>query len=366
MSRNADSVDDQNPLDQVQSEIADHAATLVSYEILTYPADYTLEVLVDKWRKKQIVVPVFQRRFVWNQNQSSKLIDSFLKGLPVPPIFLFQDLKSQELLVVDGQQRVRTIASFFDGYFGEERAGRQSIFALKGLEKGNRYEGLTYSSMEDQDPVAFAALNNSVLRAMIIRQLEPADDTSVYHVFERLNTGGTQLTPQEIRNCVHHGPLNDMLIECNKFGPWRKIFGHQNPDKRQRDVELILRFLALTKNHDDYKSPMKGFLNNFMMQYGTKDSDYMDELACMFKKTASAVLDNLGEKPFHIRAGLNAAVFDSVFVAISRIKKEDYEDIQDKYEKLTSSEEFMKCVTASTTDENTVAKRLLLAFETLS
>ena len=257
-------------IEQISSEIDDHEATLPSYEILTYPADFTLEVLVDKWNKGDITLPKFQRHFVWNQNQASKLIDSFLRGLPVPSIFLFQNLADHKLLVVDGQQRLRTIAYFFEGYFGEERAGKRSTFALTGLEKNSPFSGLTYESLRDQDPVTFAKLNDSVLRSFVIRQLHPDDDTSIYHVFERLNTGGTLLTPQEIRNCIHHGPFNDLLIDLNRLNAWRQIYGINSPNRRQRDVELILRFLALYYSGDSYEKPMKDFLNKFMARHGQR------------------------------------------------------------------------------------------------
>lgn len=357
--------DESSPIETVSSEVVDSEATLSSYEILTYPADFTLEVIVDKWRKKQIVIPKFQRRFVWNQNQSSKLIDSFLKGLPVPAIFLFSSLQTNELLVVDGQQRVRTIADFFEGYFGEEKDESRKVFHLKGLENGSPFEGHTYESLEDQHPAAFAQLNNSVLRAIIIRQLHPADDTSIYHVFERLNTGGTRLTLQEIRNCIYHGKLNDLLIACNEFEPWRKIFGRPNPDKRQRDVELILRFLALARSRSTYHKPMKDFLNKFMASQMTASDSQLEQLKRMFEDTAKIVIEHLGDKPFHIRAGLNAAVFDCVFVALSHDARSIPDDLQSRYRQLILDARFQECVTSGTTDEDVVTRRLGLASEIL-
>ena len=98
------------------------------------------------------MLPDFQRAFVWSQKQSSRLIDSFLKGLPVPPIYLFKNLDSHELLVVDGHQRVQSIANFFEGHFGSETPGERQTFALTGLEEGSQYEGLTYRDMKEQEP----------------------------------------------------------------------------------------------------------------------------------------------------------------------------------------------------------------------
>lgn len=352
------------PFDAVDSEIADLNSPLPFYEVLTYPADYTLEVLVEKWRKREIVIPKFQRRFVWNLTQSSRLIDSFLKGLPVPSIFLYQDLTNPELVVVDGQQRLKTIAYYFDGHFGDGDEGPRREFCLTGLEDGNPFEGLSYEGLSDLHPSAFAKLNNSVLRAFVIRQLTPADDTSIYHVFERLNTGGTQLLPQEIRNCVHHGPFNDMLLELNDNADWRSIFGRPTPDKRQRDVEMILRCFALMKHGHSYKKPMKNFLNRFMASQSRLGAAELDAYRKTFQTAATLVLERLGEKPFHIRgSGLNAAVLDCVFSAIAQHADAIPADLNARYRGLVADQDFLDCVTSGTTDQDVVARRIGMATE---
>ena len=107
-----------NPKDNIEeipSEKQDSEVSLRGYDILSYPADYTLEVLVGKWNKGEINVPPLQRRFIWSQTRASKLIESFLMGLPVPPVFFYQEKDTNKLLVVDGHQRLRSIAYFFRG-----------------------------------------------------------------------------------------------------------------------------------------------------------------------------------------------------------------------------------------------------------
>lgn len=350
-----------SPLESIESELVDHDATLPSFDILTYPADYPLDVLVTKWKKQEIVIPSFQRHFVWPQNKASKLIDSFLIGLPVPPIFLFADLKTNKLLVVDGHQRIKSIAYFFEGFFGSESNQKRQVFRLSGLGDDSPFEGLTYADLENQEPSAFTKLNNSVLRAFVVRQLHPNDDTSIYHVFERLNTGSTLLFPQEIRNCVEHGPFNDMLNEANLYPAWRAIFGRPTVDKRQRDVELILRFLALTENMENYKKPMKDFLNRYMASHRTASIEELARLQTKFKTTASRILEVLGEKPFHIRAGLNAAVFDCTFVAFDQNIDKIPDNYSQRYKGLVRSEKFLKYVTAGTTDKEIISSRMDLA-----
>ncbi len=352
-------------IESVPSEEEDRAASLPAYEILTYPADFTLEVLVDKWRKGQIVIPHFQRRFVWTQNQASKLIESFLLGLPVPAIFLYSEPDTNDLLVVDGQQRLKTIAYFFEGYFGEETGGARTVFRLTGLDDENRYLGKTYDDFKGDDPASLNKLNDSVLRAFVIKQLDPRDDTSIYHIFERLNTGGTFLNPQEIRNCIHHGPFNEELLRLNELTSWRQIFGRRPTDRRQRDVELILRFLALLENSANYEKPMKDFLNKFMAANRRPPQTRLDGFRDIFDRTARQVEEDLGEKPFHIRAGLNAAVFDSVFVTVARHLEEIPSDLQERYRILIGDSTFLSLVTSGTTDKDIVQRRLDRAKELL-
>jgi uncharacterized protein with ParB-like and HNH nuclease domain len=98
--------------ERIKSEEEDAESAPPDYEINTYPADFTLEVLYQKWLAQDIEIPPFQRQFVWKQNQASKLIESFLIGLPVPAVFLYTQRASQKFLVIDGQQRLRSVFYF--------------------------------------------------------------------------------------------------------------------------------------------------------------------------------------------------------------------------------------------------------------
>src|SRR5262249_11349370 len=140
-----------------------------TYEVVTYPADYTLEVLVGKLqgddrKPSEIQIPGFQRKFVWSQAQASKLIESFLLGLPVPPVFLFTTAENIQM-VVDGQQRLKSIGYFFEGYFGSETGGRRPVFRLTGLNERSPYLGQTFKDLETKNPIALRKLKDSVLRA---------------------------------------------------------------------------------------------------------------------------------------------------------------------------------------------------------
>ncbi len=342
-------------IERIESEMIDERSGPPQYELLTYPADYTLEVLYSKWQNGDIRIPKLQRLFVWKQPQASKLIESFLLGLPVPGVFLYAERKKETLLVVDGHQRLKSIFYFFEGFFGEEKAGRRPVFRLK-LGDGSRWNGKTWRDLSEVDA---RRLKNSVLRAFIIKQLSPKDNTSIYHVFERLNTGGTQLNGQELRNCIMEGAFNDLLIELNKSSAWRKILGKKVLDQRMKDGELILRGLSLYYDSQEYSKPMKDFMSGFMRT--NRNGERNEEFKKLFSKVASAVLEALGEKPFHIRAGLSAPVFDAVFVAFARNKGQGLEDVRPRYERLLKDEEFQKLTGKATTDVDSVKKRMGIA-----
>ena len=353
-------------IEPIASEISDHDVSLHGYEILTYPADFTLEVLVGKWKKKEIQIPKIQRKFVWTQAQASKLIESFLMGLPVPPIFFYQSRSDNSLLVVDGQQRLRSIAFFFSGLFGESGTGKKAgSFNLTGLDPKSPYFETTYQQLKDTNQAAFNKLNNSVLRSFVMKQLDPSDDTSIFQIFERLNTGGVILQGQEIRNCIYEGTFNDMLNELNKGTAWRQIFGKKAEDKRMRDMELILRFFALFHNIKNYKKPMKKFLNDFMGSHRRTTLEKLTTFRTEFVKVSEAVVAHLGEHPFHIHRGLNAAVYDSTFTAFARHL--DYvgtttearaRKVHSRFQQLIHDDTYLSWVTSATTDEDIVPKRI--------
>lgn len=337
---------------------------IVDYDIATYPSDFTLAGIVKMWEEEDITIPEFQREFVWTIKQSSLLIESFLLGLPVPPVFFYIDPESRNL-VIDGQQRILSVVYYFDGYFGSESIqGKRQVFRLKGLDPRSPYFEKRF---EDLDPADQRKLENSVvLRAINVRQLSPAkDNTSIYHIFERLNTGGTPLKPQEVRNCVFRGEIVKILRELNDDKNWRKIIGKPLLDKHQRDVELVLRMFALSTKWETYEKPMKEFLNVTMSRNRKGDSQRIKRFVEMFPKTCSMIVKELGVKPFHLRGPMNTSALDSVFCTIMDNYNNLADDLLNNYNELKEDEEFYEYTTVGTTDAKTLKKRFRLVKEYL-
>lgn len=333
----------------------DDEEAYVAYDIASYPADYTLGVIETMWHDGEIVVPTFQRKFVWTIRQSSLLIESLLMGLPVPQAFFYVDPAGKNM-VIDGLQRIKSIVAFFSGEFGEKGIHAKVVpFKLTGLSSKSPYAGRTYGELDDVDK---RRLKYSVLRVINVRQLGPRDDdTSAYHIFERLNTGGTPLTVQEIRHCVYHGSFVDSLIKLNESAAWRSIIGKEEFDKHQKDVELVLRVFAIFSRADVYEKPMKEFLNKTMAANVKADSEDAKKFNSIFSDLVGQFVDAVGPKPFHIKGRLNASALDSVLGVLLRLGCVP-ENISQRYANLLEDRDFTGTLSVSTSDSAIVKQRI--------
>ena len=268
-------------------------------------------------------------------------------------MFFYSERKSRKYFVIDGQQRLKSIFYYFEGYFGPEAEDMRKVFKLIGLNPESRFKERTFEGLSEEDKLQ---LKNAVLRAFIVKQLDPEDDTSMYHIFERLNTGGTLLTNQEIRNCVYHGRFIDFLRSLNELQNWREILGRKEPDSRGRDIELLVRFFAM-RDISGYRKPMKDFLTRFVRKNRDASNDVLKHNKYLFERTCETVLENLGPKPFHIRSGLNAAVFDAVLSAFSAHFDDVPRDILQRYRNLLNDNDFYECTKQGTTDVDVVHRR---------
>ncbi len=348
--RDADGVDD---------DAANEEETSVTYTISSYGADYTVDSIVKRLQQGAFYVPPFQRSYVWSHPQASRFIESLLLGLPVPGVFLAKEEVTNKHLIIDGQQRLKTLQFFYEGTFKENQ------FRLKDVDM--RWEGKTLDDLDSSDRLR---LEDTIIHVTILKQDQPAtDDTSIYLVFERLNTGASHLYPQEIRNCVDYGRLTTFLNKSNEDKSWRAVYGQPKPNPRLKDQELILRFLAFYYEHDLYERPMKGFLNRFSRRNRQLDESRAAEWHELFTSTIRTAHHFLGPKAFRPERNLNAAVFDAVMVATaSRLKTSPITDgtkYVTAYEKLLEEREFRTASTSSTADEKHVARRLELATNAL-
>jgi len=287
-----------------------------TYSIASYGADYPIDSLVKRINNNDILVPTFeheeqladdvdafQRDYVWPRSKADRFIESLLLGLPVPGIFLVKE-DTGRLLVLDGHQRLFTLQCFYNGVIhGVE-------YRLAGIQE--RFVGRTYKELDVEDR---RRLDDSIIHATIMKQEQPSEDwSSIYSIFERLNTGGISLQPQEIRMALYHGPFSALLRELNTNQDWRRLFGAVS--KRLKDIELILRFFALLYHHSAYASPMKDFLNRYMAANKTLAKQSATQLQDIFCKTSNTILAALGNSAFRPERALNAALVDALMVGV--------------------------------------------------
>lgn len=363
--------DDQDPAELEPELLTDEELDAVlesegEAEAVTYQGtDFDAEGLVRRLDRKDIVIPSFghgddevelasfQRSFVWTRPQMDRFIESLLLGFPVPGIMLVQQ-SDKRYLVLDGQQRLRTLQAFYNGIH------RQREFALENV--AEEFRGLTYKTLL---PAQKRVLDNSFIQATIVKTDGTAESReSVYQIFERLNSGGTQLTPHEIRIALYPGQFVDFLGELNGIDSWRNIYGSVSP--RVRDHELLLRVVALYVSSEEYFRPLKRFLNTFLGRHRTLDKLSADDIRHHFTKAINA-LDEAGARDYlrPPRARLNVATFDAVMVgAMRRVAATGditAQEVEAALDLLRKDAEFADATSTQTDTEENVRNRLRIA-----
>jgi hypothetical protein len=346
-------------------DTATEVPTIQRYAISSYGADYPIDSIYKRMtsapedEQADIYVPDFQRGYVWNKPQADKFIESLLLGLPIPGIFLSRDDHTQKLFIIDGSQRLRTLKFFVDGIFQSRE------FTLNKVHPD--FAGKSYKTLIPEDRRRF---DDTIIHATIVKQdLPEKDNTSIYYLFERINTGGTPAQPQEVRRSIYGGPFNKLLSALDDVPSWRAVFGPKS--KRFKDQELILRFLALYFESESYGSrirTLKDLLTHFMASNRSLP-DGGEKFVDAFVPAIDYVAEALGRRAFRTKGALNAAIFDAVMVALARRLRHgpisSAEDFVTAYGSLLANEDFMDAATTGTSQPANVATRLRLAEATI-
>ncbi len=221
-------------------------------KVICEPKDQSIYELHRQNKKGNLKLdPEFQRFRVWEDDKSSRLIESVLLDVPIPTIFLAEEQNST-YSVIDGQQRLGAFFDFLDNNLT--------------LKKLNIMTELNGRKFRDLDETHQNKIENKAVHTIVVRKESQPDVR--YEIFERLNTGAVQLNHQELRNCIFRGNHNKLLGDLAEDKDFLYVMGLDRPDKRMRDRELILRFFALHRNtHHNYSPPMKRFLNNEMREH---------------------------------------------------------------------------------------------------
>ena len=252
-------------------------------KIFTSSSDPTIKDLHDRYKDGELSLqPDFQRQFVWDGTRSSRLIESVLLGVPLPIIYLAEEGNGNES-VIDGQQRLTSFFEFLDG-----------TSKLSGLRVRETLNGIKFSELSKD---AQSIIKKTSLRAITIKR--ESDKDLKFEIFERLNSGSVALNDQELRNCIYRGPYIKLLKELSEDPDFRKLLNFSGPDKRMRDVEMVLRFAAFYQTtYLNYSPPMKSFMNNDMEKHQHLSAAAQEEIRHAFKKSCQLVFSLLGEHAF--------------------------------------------------------------------
>lgn len=238
-------------------------SSLSKRKVFTDQGNLEIDSLRGKEERGELVLqPDFQRGFVWDSIRCSRLIESALLEIPIPMIYLSQEADGKEY-VIDGQQRLTAFFSFIKGHFPENDKNNIKQFKLDHLKSFPELRGKSFRDLprELQNKIKYYKINTIIFR-------KESDPNLKFEMFERLNTGAVHLNDQELRNCIYRGTYNKLLIELSEYEKFRKVIGIINPERRMKDVELVLRFAAFYHaTYLNYKPPMKLFLNEEMRKY---------------------------------------------------------------------------------------------------
>ncbi len=362
------------------------------YDITATPNDFNILTLFSLIDNGVIKMPPFQRNYVWDEKRASKLIESIILGLPVPQVFLYEQEKNS-FYVIDGQQRLLSIYFFVKQRFptaegrlilrqyltGDTKIDSSILsddryfknFKLKlpssANNEKNKFDKLKYETLGEYKNT-FDILRT--VRSVVIKQNEPDDDSSIYEIFNRLNTGGQNLSAQEIRMSMYYSPFYKKIIELNSQPKWRKMLRQVQTDVHFKDVEILLRAFAMLFEYKTYSSPMGRFLNTFSKTANGFKLELIDYLGALFVSFLDSC-DNLSETAFSTKQGqFSISLFESIFVAtcIEAFKKKELVSskvVDNSVVALKENEEFINSNQGSVASKTNVTTRITKAIEML-
>jgi len=357
--------------------------------------DISFGELINLYKNDELIIrPEYQRLFRWSESQKTALIESILLSIPIPPIFVAED-KNGVWELVDGLQRVSTFISFFgdlkaDGWKidsqeedvgslveegeeieeenGEETEEERTLNKWT-LQEGGLVKSLQGFNVDNLPPNLKINLKRAVCRVEILRG--ESSTSMKYELFKRLNSGGSKLTPQEIRNAIYRGVdprLNELLLKISQD----KVFREITPLSRGKlnelyDQELILRFFAFYSNAENVNENMEKFLNSFMeetVQNTVFDYDFYESLIMRVLNLIHQIGDS---KIFRNEGNLFVpAYFEGISIGVAQnINKYagDLELLKSKIELLKSDINFKRYSGTASNSRSRIRNRLKIADE---
>jgi hypothetical protein len=254
-----------------------------------------IQDLVSDWKRGNLDPrPTFQRGYVWDRTKASRLVESVLLRVPIPAVYTAEETDGSEI-VIDGQQRLLSLFSFYDGIFPKKNSkGEQETFKLTGLRVLKDLNGTSFK--EWQKPQQREFLNYPIPLTTITKDSDPEVR---FEIFERLNSGAQTLNDQELRNCVYRGNYNDLIRDLASSSDFQDLLSFPKLQERMLDAELVLRFFAFQNTqYLKYKGSMKQFLNSEMTKNRKITDAQKKELEKAFNKSVELTKLVFGKRAF--------------------------------------------------------------------
>ncbi len=352
--------------------------------------DISFGELINLYKNGELIIrPEYQRLFRWSEAQKTALIESILLSIPIPPIFVAED-KNGVWELVDGLQRVSTFISFFgelkgsgwtidyqeyidrsgveeeeeiDEESGEETGGIKTINKWT-LQEGGLVKSLQGFNVDNLPTNLKINLKRAVCRVEILRG--ESSTSMKYELFKRLNSGGSKLTPQEIRNAIYRGVnprLNELLLKVSKSEVFKYLTQLSSGKLNELyDQELVLRFFAFYKNAENVNENMEKFLNDFMertVQNANFDYDVYESLIMKVLELIYQIEDN---KIFRNERNLFVpAYFEGILIGVAQnieTYAEDLELLKSKITQLKSDNDFKRYSGTASNSRSRIRNRL--------
>lgn len=347
--------------------------------------DWTTETILSQLRRGNIQLnPHFQRRDAWDRARKSKFIESLILGLPVPQIVLAEDRKQRgKFIVLDGKQRLLTLRQFAVGSSLDVTRDDDTAkgFGLTSLDVRTDLRLKTLKNLEDDGAHIddLNALLNETIRTVVVRRWPNEDFLNL--VFLRLNTGSVRLSPQELRQALHPGEFTDFLdLATYNSAELQAALRIKKPDFRMRDVEIMLRYYAMTLRLDEYTGNLKKFLdetvNELNEAWPEREGD-IRETAAECNRAIQATFDVFGDNAFYrwsrgdYEGRFNRAVFDIMTYyfrqqSIANAAIDDKVEVERAFKNLCNTDSvFVESIQTTTKTPMATHRRLSIWGETL-
>lgn len=311
---------------------------------------------------KLITDPDFQRNVIWDLQKQSQFIESVILNFPLPPFYL-NETRDGKRIIVDGLQRTTALHEFIN-----------DKFKLRGLQALTRLNGYNFSELKQLPGDYQTKIEDKKLYIYLIKPSVPVK--VVYDIFNRINTAGTKLERQEVRNCIFSGKSTKLLKQLSEEEYFKKAIDKGVSPTRMKDREVILRYLAfkIFDYEKDYQGDLSDFVERAMKTINLMDDDKIELLRKDFERVMNLTFDFFGNKNFRLpseknRGRINIAIFESVCYFFSAKTDEFLQthkvDIQSNFTKLLENQEYLDAIKYSTSSKSKVITRFKLAQDIL-